>query len=247
MEVDIEVEGTHKPLNQGHCASLCGGFGVAGLVGQVCGNGAVDNAKHLAHDGGLLGMAAVVTRTGWSAEIGYEIYLRDGNRGEELWERVMEAGKPHQIRPTGPCDIRRIEAGILNHGTDITLDNNPFEVGLGWQVDKEKQADYIGKEALERIRNEGVSRKLVGVEIEGDPIEFSATRWKVEVNGSAAGHITSAIYSPRMGKNIGYAMLPIEHAALGNQVTVMVEDLQPRSATVVRKPFVDPKKDIPKS
>ena len=198
-------------------------------------------------DTDLDGIPVIVTRTGWSAEIGYEIYLRDGTRGEELWERVMEAGKPHNIRPTGPSDIRRVEAGILNHGTDITLDNNPFEVGLGWLVDKDKQADYIGKAALEGIRREGVSRKLVGVEIEGDRIEFNATRWSVEVNGSAVGHITSAIYSPRLDKNLGYAMLPIEHAELGNQITVMVEDSQPRSATVVKKPFVDPKKDIPKS
>ena len=88
-------------------------------------------------DTDLDGIPVIVTRTGWSAEIGYEIYLRDGTRGEELWERVMEAGKPHNIRPTGPSDIRRVEAGILNHGTDITLDNNPFEVGLGWLVDKD--------------------------------------------------------------------------------------------------------------
>ena len=67
------------------------------------------------------------------------------------------------------------------------------------------------------------------------------------MNGSAVGHITSAIYSPRLDKNLGYAMLPIEHAKLGNQIAVMVEDSQPRSATVVKKPFVDPKKDIPKS
>lgn len=193
------------------------------------------------------GIPVIVTRTGWSAEIGYEIYLRDGTRGEELWERVMEAGKPHNIRPTGPSDIRRIEAGILNHGADITLDNNPFEVGLGWLVDKNKAADYIGKSSLERIRSEGVSRKLVGVEIDGDQIEFNYTRWPVEIDGSAVGHITSAIYSPRMEKNIGYAMLPVEHAELGTEVSVLVDDSEARAATVVKKPFVDPKKDIPKS
>jgi aminomethyltransferase len=79
----------------------------------------------------------IVTRTGWTAEVGYEIYLRDGSKGVKLWERVMEAGKPHNIRPTGPSDIRRIEAGILNWGADMTLDDNPYEVGLGWLVDEE--------------------------------------------------------------------------------------------------------------
>src|SRR5574341_1718261 len=67
----------------------------------------------------------IVTRTGWTGEVGYEIYLRDGSRGSDLWERVLEAGKPFGIAPTGPSDIRRIEAGILNYGIDMTLDNNP--------------------------------------------------------------------------------------------------------------------------
>ena len=195
----------------------------------------------------LDGIPVIVTRTGWSAEIGYEIYLRDGSRGVALWERVMEAGKPYNIVPSGPSDIRRIEAGILNYGADMTLENNPYEVGLGWLVDQDKPADYIGKDALKRIKAKGVKRKLVGVEIEGDPIEFNMTKWTVSRDGKPAGHITSAIYSPRLEKNIGYAMLPIEHAALGTQVTVMAPDSGERKATVAPKPFVDPKKDIPKS
>jgi len=195
----------------------------------------------------LDGIPVIVTRTGWSAEIGYEIYLRDGSRGVALWERVMEAGKPYNIVPSGPSDIRRIEAGILNYGADMTLENNPYEVGLGWLVDQDKPADYIGKDALKRIKAKGVKRKLVGVEIEGDPIEFNMTKWTVSRDGKPVGHITSAIYSPRLEKNIGYAMLPIEHAALGTQVRVMLPDSGERRATVVAKPFVDPKKDIPKS
>ncbi len=195
----------------------------------------------------LDGIPVIVTRTGWSAEVGFEIYLRDGSRGVELWERVMEAGKPCNIRPTGPSDIRRIEAGILNYGADMTLENNPYEVGLGWLVDEDKQTNYIGKQALRRIKAEGVKRRLAGVEIAGDRIEFNMTRWPVRVDSYRIGHITSAIYSPRLKKNIGYALLPIEYAAPGTQVTVMVEDVAAREATVVQKPFVDPKKDIPKS
>jgi aminomethyltransferase len=217
------------------------------VVHALFGNPVLDLEYYFFLETELDGIPVIVTRTGWSAEVGYEIYLRDGNRGEELWNRVMEAGEPHNIRPTGPSDIRRIEAGILNHGTDITLDNNPFEVGLGWLVDREKQADYIGKAALERMRSAGVARKLVGVEIAGDRIEFNSTHWPVEANGATVGHITSAIYSPRLEKNIGYAMLPIEYAKLGTALTVMIEDSSPCSATVVKKPFVDPKKDIPKS
>src|SRR3970282_3009733 len=97
----------------------------------------------------LDGIPVVVTRTGWTGEVGYEIYLRDGSRGDELWERIMEAGRPHHIRPTGPSDIRRVEAGILNWGADMTLENKVYEVGLDYLVDAGKRVDYIGRGAME--------------------------------------------------------------------------------------------------
>ena len=195
----------------------------------------------------LSGIPVVVTRTGWSAELGYEVYLRDGSRGVELYERIMEAGKPYNIAPTGPSDIRRIEAGILNYGIDMTLDHNPYEVGLGWIVDLDQEADFIGKEALKHIKAEGVQRKLVGVEIGGDALPFNMTSWPVSQKETGVGHITSAIYSPRLKKNIGYAWVPIDQAALGTELNITVLQADDRLATVVRKPFVDPKKDIPKS
>lgn len=195
----------------------------------------------------LDGIPVIVTRTGWSGEVGYEIYLRDGSRGEELWDRVMAAGKPHGIVPTGPSDIRRIEAGILNHGIDMTLENNPFEVGLDRLVDLDQEADFIGKDALRRIHAEGVKRKLVGIEIAGERLDLNMRRWPVTLNGKPVGHVTSAVYSPRLKKNIGYAWVPIAHAAPGTNLTVSVPDAGQRRATVVPKPFIDPKKEIPKS
>jgi aminomethyltransferase len=195
----------------------------------------------------LDGIPVVVTRTGWTGEVGYEIYLRDGSKGDELWERIMAAGKPHHIRPTGPSDIRRVEAGILNWGADMTLDDNVFQAGLEWLIDADKRSDYIGKAALERIRMEGVSRKLVGLEIDGDPIAFNTSKWPVRTRGSAIGRVTSALWSPRLEKNIGYAMVPIEYAAQGTTLSVDVADGGQRTATVVPKPFVDPRKEIPKA
>ena len=194
----------------------------------------------------LGGIPVVVTRTGWTSEVGYEIYLRDGSRGDELWERIMEAGRPFNIRPTGPSDIRRIEGGILNHGTDITLDTNPYEVGLDRLVDLDKDAEFLGREALRRVRAEGVKRRLVGVEIEGAPIEFNMTRWPVRIESENIGQVTSAIYSPRLQKNIGYAMVPVAHAALGTEFEVETPGGAAR-AVVVPMPFVDPGKTIPKS
>jgi aminomethyltransferase len=195
----------------------------------------------------LDGIPVVVTRTGWTGEVGFEIYLRDGSKGDVLWERIMAAGKPHDIRPTGPSDIRRIEAGILNWGADITLDTNVYEVGLERLVDEQKPADYIGRDALRRVKAAGVKRKLVGVEIGGDRIEFNMAKWAVTAGGRPSGHITSAIHSPRLKKNIGYAMVPVAHAAPGTKLTVAIPGVADRPATVVPMPFVDPHKEIPKS
>jgi len=194
----------------------------------------------------LDGIPVVVTRTGWSGEVGYEVYLRDGSRGDELWERIMAAGKPYNMRPTGPSDIRRIEAGILNWGADITLENNVYEVGLERLVDESKPGDYVGRDALRAIKARGVAKKLVGVEIAGDPIEFNLTKWRVLTQGAPVGHITSAIHSPRLKKNIGYAMVPLALAKPGTTLTVAVPAGGDRSATVVPMPFIDPKKEIPK-
>ena len=153
----------------------------------------------------LDGIPVVVTRTGWSGEVGYEIYLRDGSRGIELRDRVMAAGRDLGITPTGPSDIRRVEAGILNYGIDMTLDTNPYEVGLGWQVDHDQEGDFIGREALARIAAEGPRRLLAGVEISGAPLNLNMTRWPVQQDGHQIGFVTSAVYSPRLNRNIGYA------------------------------------------
>ena len=122
----------------------------------------------------LDGIPVVISRTGWTGEVGYEIYLRDPARGGELWDRILEAGGPHKIRVIAPCEARRVEAGIFNYGSDITIKDTPFHVmGLERRVEPQA-ADYIGKAALEEIRVKGVDRKLVGVEVVGDglPIEM---------------------------------------------------------------------------
>ena len=216
------------------------------VLKTLFGDGVLELPYYYFLDTDLDGIPVIVTRTGWSGEVGYEIYLRDGRRGDELWDRVMEAGKAHNIAPTGPSDIRRIEAGILNYGIDMTLNENPYEVGLGWLVNLEQEADFIGKEALTQIKREGVSRKLVGVEIAGDRLDLNMTRWPVHIDGEQIGYITSAVYSPRLDKNIGYAMVPIEHAVLGSTLTAIVPHGDAK-ITVVEKPFVDPTKETPKS
>jgi len=188
----------------------------------------------------------IVTRTGWTGELGYELYLLDAARGDDLWERIMAAGARYGIAPTGPSDIRRIEAGILNYGIDMTIATNPYEVGLERLVDLNKAESFIGKAALQRVKSEGVRRKLAGVEIEGVALDLNMTRWPVRSGSARVGEVTSAVYSPRLRRNIGYAMVPVEHTAPGNQLSVETADGE-RGATVVEMPFVDPTKSVAKA
>jgi glycine cleavage system aminomethyltransferase T len=195
----------------------------------------------------LDGIPVVVTRTGWTAEVGYEIYLCDGARGTELWTKIMEAGEPYGIKPTGPSDIRRIEGGIFNWGADMTYENNPYEMGLERLVDLDAGLDFVGRDALARISEEGVSRRIVGVAIEGERFPtLNFTKWPVRVGDQVVGKVTSAIYSPRLKRNIGYAMVPTELAREGTKLHVDSE-WEPRTATVVPMPFIDPAKRIPVS
>jgi aminomethyltransferase len=127
----------------------------------------------------------------------------------------------------------------------MNYENNPFELGLDRLVDLDSDADFIARDALARIRDEGVTQKIVGVEIEGDRLEMNSTTWPVVADG-AGGRVTSAVYSPRLEKNIGYAWLPVEHTEPGTKVTVETPD-GAREATIVPLPFFDPEKQIPKS
>jgi glycine cleavage system aminomethyltransferase T len=192
------------------------------------------------------GIPVIVTRTGWSAEVGYEVYLLDGARGGDLWERIMEAGQPYDIRPTGPVDIRRVEGGIFNWGADFDWRNNPYEMGLERLVDLEMEGEFVARDALRQIRVDGVRQRIVGVEIEGDPLPFNSVPWPLMTAARSSGRVTSALWSPRLEKNIGYAWVPVQEAETGQRVTVETERGE-RAATVVPMPFVDPGKHIPRS
>jgi glycine cleavage system aminomethyltransferase T len=190
----------------------------------------------------LDGIPVVVTRTGWTSEVGYEIYLTDTSKGSELWERVMKAGEPYNVRPTGPSDIRRIEGAIFNWGADMTYENNAYELGLDRLID---DCDNIARDALAKIKSEGVSRKIAGVEIDGDPFPaLNNVKWPANSGGDRVGKVTSAIYSPRLKKNIGYCWLPSDLAELGTKIDIETE-WGSRTGTVVEMPFVDPSKQIP--
>ena len=195
----------------------------------------------------LDGIPVVISRTGWSGEVGYEVYLRDPSRGEDLWNRIMEAGAPHNIRPIAPSQIRRIEAGIFRYGADMTIENNPFEVtGLERMVE-DQAADYIGKDALMRIKAEGVKRKLVGIEFSGEAQvnEFPEALRAYE-DGKEVGRVTGFVWSPRLEKSIGYVWVPVELSAPGNVLDVATPGGMVQGQTAAL-PFHDPRKETPKS
>ena len=190
----------------------------------------------------LDGIPLVVSRTGWSSELGYELYLRDQTRGDELWEKIMAAGEPYGLKPGHTSTIRRIEAGMLSYHADMDAQTNPFELGLDRLVSLDTDAEFIGKDALRRIRDRGVTRRQVGLVLDAAPLARPNTEfWPILRDASRVGTVTSAVYSPRLRKNIALAMVDVAQSALGTPMQVLVDNLFV-DAEVVERPFYDPKK-----
>lgn len=188
------------------------------------------------------GMPLVISRTGWSGEFGYEIYLRDGAFGDALWERMMAAGAPFGIRPACPSAVRRMEAGLLSYGADANGDDTPFHLGLERLAAVDGTFDFVGKDALRRVAAEGVTRRLVGVRVGGAPLAAPLVRWwDVWAGGEAGarvGKVRSAVFSHRLGRNIGLAMVDKPHCEVGTALAVRDEDGTVREAEVAALPFV---------
>ena len=195
----------------------------------------------------LDGIDLIVSRTGWSSELGYELFLRDHKDGDRLYETIMQAGQPFGLRPGHTSTIRRIEGGMLSYHADMDINTNPFELGLDRFIDLDMDADFVGKDALRQIKLAGVKRRQIGVVIDGPPLAQPNTRfWPVSIAGQPIGKVTSAVYSPRLKKNIALAMVDSAHAALGTEFSVSAAQGD-RTAVAVEKPFYDPKKLIAKN
>ncbi len=192
----------------------------------------------------LDGIPLIVSRTGWSSEFGYELFLRDGSKGNDLYEKIMNAGKEHGLQPGHTSSIRRIEGGMLSYHADADIHTNPFELGFDRLVSLDNDIEFIGKAALKKIKAEGIKRKQIGLEINCEPLSGpNTTFWPIKKNNNEIGKVTSAVYSPRLKKNIALAMVNIKNSEIGTDLEVETNKGK-FTAKIVEKPFYDPKKKI---
>lgn len=221
------------------------------LIRDLLGDAVADLRYYRCAEASVDGIPLVVSRTGWTGEVGYELYLCDTGRGDDLFERVMAAGNPYGVRVIAPSEARRIEAGIFNYGSDMRVSDTPLHVsGLERLVEPDQEQDFLGKEALRRLAATGVDRKLVGIEIGGEPMTDEGALndfWPVHApGGEAIGRVTAGAWSPRLERNIGYAWVPASHMADGTGLEVAAPS-ERRPATVAALPFFDATKRVPVS
>ena len=192
------------------------------------------------------GIPLIISRTGWSSELGYEIFLCDGSKGSMLWEEIMKIGAPLGLKPGHTSTIRRVEGAMLSYHADINSNNNPYEVGLERLVDLDKDDDFIGKLALTNIKKNGAKNKQIGLVIECDPFQNPNNEfWYIINNNKKIGKVTSAVYSPRLEKNIALAIIESKYANIGSRFKIGINDAF-INCEQVSLPFYDPKKSLAK-
>ncbi|MET3684291.1 aminomethyltransferase [Alkalibacillus flavidus] len=178
---------------------------------------------------------AIVSRTGYTGEDGFEIYI-DQSSGRALWQAIMEAGEPEGLQPIGlgARDTLRFEANLALYGQELSKDITPVEAGIGFAVKVKTEDDFIGKDVLAKQKQDGPGRRLVGVEMLDKGIPRHG--YDVLVGDEVIGFVTSGTQSPTLDKNVGLALIDVNHAEEGNVVSVQVRKRQ-LEAKIVPTPF----------
>jgi aminomethyltransferase len=217
------------------------------IMVKIFGNEIIDLKYYWFRKFNYNGNELVISRTGWSSELGYEIFLMDSNYGNVLYNTIMDIGYPMGLRPGHTSTIRRVEGGMLSYHADMTINTNPLELGMTKFINLDKDFDFVGKDALIKIAKNGLLRKQVGIIIEDKPMSGPNTRfWDVIKNDVVIGKVTSAVYSPRLKQNIGLALIDIKYSDIGEELKVN-NGLNLLDSRVVEKPFYDPNKNLTKS
>ncbi len=187
--------------------------------------------------GRLADVEMIISRTGYTGELGFELFFRAASSDcEKVWTVILESGKKYQILPVGlgARDTLRLEMGYCLYGNDIDETTNPLEAGLGW-ITKLEKGEFIGRSALLQTKGAGLHRKLVGFTVEERA--FPRHGYEIHSNGSKIGHVTSGTFSPSLEKGIGMGYVDLQHAAAGSMVAVVVRSKEV-SAKVVKLPFL---------
>ena len=188
----------------------------------------------------------LISRTGWSSEFGYEMFLLKTSDGDELYETLMQEGKELGLHPGHTSTIRRIEGGMLSYHSDMDINTNPLELGLDKFIDLDGAFDFVGKDALIEIKKSGIQRKQAGLIIECEKLKGPNTKkWDIYKNQQYVGQVTSAVYSPRLEKNIALAIVDIEYSDIDTSLKIKIDD-EMVDAIITKKPFFDPNKLIAK-
>ena len=183
------------------------------------------------------GTRQLISRTGYSTQVGFEIFLNGFELGEKLWDLIWEAGKKFNLLPGCPNLIDRIEGGLLSYGNDITRANNPLEIGLGKYCKLDGSIDYFGMENLQKIANDGVKRSIRGVLFNGDRCPTCVVPWPVLVDDRKVGQVTSAIWSPRLEANVGISMIDRDFWDHGQKIIVQMPEKKNSTGEVLDLPF----------
>lgn len=207
------------------------------LMANLFGDAILELRYYWLTDAVFQGQPLKISRTGWSGEFGYEIYLETPEQGDDLFEALMAAGKGSGVAPCGVNQIRRIESGILSWGVDMTPRDNPYQLGLGRLVELDDTPDFIGREALTRLRDAPLDRVLVGMTIEGARLAANEDVWPLMSNGAVVGKLTSLTWSPRLETNIALGLVSPALAAPGSALDVETWDGWSQ-ATVTALPFL---------
>lgn len=184
--------------------------------------------------GEVVGVRGVISRTGYTGEDGFELYLSPAN-ASTVWLRLLEDGAPLGLKPIGlgARDTLRLEAGLMLYGNDINETTTPLEAGLGWTV-KFGPNDFIGRDLLEQQKAKGVQRRMVAVEMEDRGIP--RPHFEVRASGEHSGELTSGTYSPTLERGIGLAYVRKTDAQIGTNVNVVIRQHE-HPARIVRKPM----------
>ena len=183
------------------------------------------------------GTRQLIARSGYSRQGGFEIHLQGGHLGGALWDSVWQAGQDYDIAPGYPNLIERIEGGLLSYGNEMTRENNPLEIGMEKFCSLDERVGYLGHDALRRLADKGVTRRIRGVLFDGGPCPTCAEPWPVRTGDRQVGRITSAIWSPRLKRNVGLSLIDRGFWDPGRSVTVQCPDDVTRKGEISALPF----------